>query len=85
MTRQQLDLIRRTLDVRFPVYVIITKSDLLPHLTFDLEAVREQVTTLNGAGVFLLTSSTTGEGIEAWCDLLALRLSDKRNPSNRDS
>src|SRR6185369_5058894 len=26
---QQLDLIQRTLDVRFPVYLLITKSDLL--------------------------------------------------------
>ena len=29
---------------------VITKADLLPHVSFDLEAVREQVATLNPAG-----------------------------------
>jgi hydrogenase nickel incorporation protein HypB len=64
---------------------VVSKIDLLPHLPFDLEAVEQQLRSLNPAGIILRTSSTTGEGIEAWCDLLARRLSDKRNPSNRDS
>jgi hydrogenase nickel incorporation protein HypB len=64
---------------------VVSKIDLLPHLPFDLEAVEQQLRSLNPAGIILRTSSTTGEGIEAWCDLLARRLSDKRNPSNRGS
>lgn len=59
---------------------VITKADLLPHLPFDLEAVREQVGTLNPRGTLLVTSSTSGEGIDAWCALLEERLAAKRAP-----
>jgi hypothetical protein len=43
-----------------------------------LEAVKEQLRSLNPTGVILETSSTTGEGIEAWCQLLEDRLASKR-------
>jgi hydrogenase nickel incorporation protein HypB len=58
--------------------VVITKSDLLPHVSFDLEAVRSQISTLNPAAPLLVTSSKTGEGIEAWCALLIGRWTEKR-------
>jgi hydrogenase nickel incorporation protein HypB len=57
---------------------IITKADLLPHVPFDLEAVREHVASLNPAGTLLVVSSTTGDGMEAWCELLLARLAGKR-------
>jgi len=57
---------------------VITKSDLLPHLPFDLESVREQIATLNPSGDLILTSSVGGEGIGQWCDLLLARLKAKR-------
>jgi hydrogenase nickel incorporation protein HypB len=57
---------------------VITKADLLPHVEFDLDAVRAQVTTLCPQGELLVTSSRTGEGIEAWCALLQRRLAAKR-------
>jgi hydrogenase nickel incorporation protein HypB len=57
---------------------VITKIDLLPHLRFDLEAVRRQLAALNPAGETLLTSATTGEGIDRWCGLLLDRLAAKR-------
>jgi hydrogenase nickel incorporation protein HypB len=57
---------------------LVTKVDLLPHLEFDLEAVRTQVRTLNPEAVFLQISSKTGEGIQQWCRLLADRLTEKR-------
>ncbi len=57
---------------------IITKADLLPHLPFDVEAVREQISTLNPSGRILLTSTLSGEGIDQWCDLLREKLGDKR-------
>ncbi len=60
---------------------VITKADLLPHLPFDLEAVREQVRALNPRGTFLVTSSTSGEGLDGWCDLLRSRLREKRRAS----
>jgi hydrogenase nickel incorporation protein HypB len=57
---------------------VITKADLLPHVPFDLEAVREQVATLNPGGTFLTTSARGGEGMEDWCALLEARLTAKR-------
>jgi len=57
---------------------VISKVDLLPHVRFDLDAVRSQLRTLRPAGTVLLTSAHTGEGIEAWCAYLQQRLTDKR-------
>ncbi len=45
---------------------IVTKTDLLPYVPFDLTAVREQVRTLNPAGRLLEVSAFTGEGMGAW-------------------
>ncbi len=57
---------------------VITKGDLIPHLPFDLEAVRDQITTLNPKGHFLVTSSASGQGLDDWCGLLRAQLSAKR-------
>ena len=57
---------------------VISKIDLLPHLPFNLDAVRVQLTSLNPSGTIVETSSTSGEGIDAWCALLTDRLSEKR-------
>jgi hydrogenase nickel incorporation protein HypB len=57
---------------------VITKADLLPHVDFDCEGVRQQVATLNPSGRFLVTSARSGDGMEAWFDLLASGLSRKR-------
>jgi hydrogenase nickel incorporation protein HypB len=57
---------------------VVTKIDLLPHVSFDLAAVREQLATLNPAGKVVLTSARTGEGISDWCTLLEQRLAAKR-------
>ena len=57
---------------------VVSKIDLLPYLPFDMEAVREQLESLNPNGVIIETSATTGEGIDAWCSLLTDRLAEKR-------
>jgi len=57
---------------------VITKADLLPHVDFDLEAVREQVAALSPSARFLVTSARSGEGMEAWFALLTGELSRKR-------
>jgi hydrogenase nickel incorporation protein HypB len=57
---------------------VVTKTDLLPHVSFELAAVREQLATLNPAGRVVLTSARTGEGISEWCTLLEQRLAAKR-------
>ena len=42
---------------------VITKSDLLLLVDFDLDAVREQVRTLRPDGKLIVTSAKTGEGL----------------------
>jgi hydrogenase nickel incorporation protein HypB len=50
--------------------VVITKTDLLPHVPVTLEACREAVRQINpGAPLFAL-SAAAGDGLEAWCDWL---------------
>ncbi len=63
---------------------VVTKTDLLAHLNFDLDVVREQVGSLNPGGTLLLTSAFTGDGILAWCDLLTSRLRAKQKPAPSD-
>ena len=58
---------------------VITKSDLLPHVTFDLDAVRRQVASLNPDGRLLVTSARSGDGIGDWYGLLEARLAAKRS------
>jgi hydrogenase nickel incorporation protein HypB len=57
---------------------VVTKVDLLPHVSFDLAAVKEQLASLNPAGKIVFTSARTGEGITDWCTLLEQRLAVKR-------
>lgn len=57
---------------------VITKSDLLPYVPFDLDTVKAHIATLNPSGVILVVSSTSGEGIDSWCDLIAGRFEAKQ-------
>jgi hydrogenase nickel incorporation protein HypB len=59
---------------------VITKSDLLPYVPFDLDTVKAHIATLNPSGVILVVSSTSGEGIDSWCDLIASRFEAKQRP-----
>ena len=57
---------------------VITKMDLLPYVTFDLAAVREQVATLAPDGRLVEVSATSGAGMDAWLSLLTDALATKR-------
>lgn len=57
---------------------VITKSDLMPHVSFNMERVREQVGILNPEASIQITSVRNGEGIGAFCQLLEKRLAEKR-------
>jgi hydrogenase nickel incorporation protein HypB len=57
---------------------VVTKLDLLPHVDFDLPAVREQIATLNPSGRILETSAKTGAGMDGWYSLLEAELKAKR-------
>ena len=58
---------------------VLTKADLAPHVSFDLEGVRQEVAVLNPAARFLALSARSGEGMNAWFALLEERLSAKRS------
>jgi hydrogenase nickel incorporation protein HypB len=57
---------------------VITKSDLLPHVPFQLESVQSQIASLNPSGTVVVTSSLAGDGLGEWLDLLRERLQGKR-------
>jgi len=57
---------------------VITKTDLLPYVSFDLGAVARQVATLNPAALLLRVSARTGVGMDEWCALLEDALARKR-------
>lgn len=57
---------------------VLTKVDLLPHVEFDVGAVKEQISTLNADGRILMVSARTGEGMDSWCGLLERALREKR-------
>jgi len=51
--------------------VVLTKTDLIPHLDWDLAACRENLKRVH-PGVFLFElSARTGEGMDGWIDYLA--------------
>ena len=56
----------------------LTKVDLLPHVDFDVAAVKQQVATLNPGARFVEVSARTGDGMDAWCGLLESALAAKR-------
>jgi hydrogenase nickel incorporation protein HypB len=57
---------------------VVTKTDLLPYVPFDLAAAREQVRSLNPEGRLVEVSATTGAGMDAWLSLLTEKLAAKR-------
>lgn len=50
--------------------VVVTKTDLLAHLDFDLKMCLDSVRRVNGSVPIIRTSSKTGEGMDEWCDWL---------------
>ena len=58
---------------------VVTKTDLLPYVPFDLAAVKEQVSTLNPGGRLVCLSSLKGDGMAEWLGLLEGELKKKRS------
>jgi len=58
---------------------LITKVDLLPQASFDLERAVDQIRTLNPDAGILPVSVVTGQGVDDWCKLLKRELSLKRS------
>jgi len=57
---------------------VITKADLLPHVDFDIAAIREQIAILNPSARFLVTSARTGDGMGSWFSLLEGEIGARR-------
>jgi hydrogenase nickel incorporation protein HypB len=49
---------------------LITKTDLAPHVDFDIAAVRNSLRRLNQYAPVFATSARTGEGLDEWCEWL---------------
>lgn len=58
--------------------VLISKADLLPYLPFSVEAAVEDARGVNPEIEALTVSSTTGEGLDAWCEWLLARVEAKK-------
>ena len=50
--------------------VVVNKTDLLPHLDFDLDLFLRNLKGVNPTAQVLPVSARTGEGVDAWCDWL---------------
>lgn len=59
---------------------IVNKIDLLPFLNFSVERLKENARAVNPQLQIVLTSCTTGEGIDEWCNLL--RTLRRKDPSS---
>jgi len=51
-------------------YVVLTKTDLLPYVPFDVELALDYARQVNPDLRFFRTSSLTGEGLDEWFDFL---------------
>lgn len=51
-------------------YAVLTKTDLLPHLRFDVERAVEYALEVNPGLRFFRTSAMDGQGVDAWYDFL---------------
>ncbi|MCX5767281.1 MAG: hydrogenase nickel incorporation protein HypB [Gemmatimonadetes bacterium] len=47
-------------------YAVLTKTDLLPYVPFDVELAKANARTVNPALEFFELSATNGSGMEAW-------------------
>jgi hydrogenase nickel incorporation protein HypB len=50
--------------------VVVNKMDLLPYVNADLAAFEANLRTVNPDARVIMTSATTGEGLDAWLDWL---------------
>ena len=58
--------------------VLISKADLLPYIPFKVDAAIKDAREVNSELEFITVSSTTGEGIDAWCEWLLARIDAKK-------
>ena len=59
--------------------MLVSKSDLLPYVQFSVEAVTQDARDINPALEVLEISSTSGQGIEEWCQWLLAKIEEKKS------
>ncbi len=58
--------------------MLISKSDLLPYIPFKVDAAIRDAREVNPEIEAIAVSSTSGEGLDAWCDWLLERVKQKK-------
>ncbi len=58
--------------------ILLTKTDLLPHLPFDMKMFEEDVKSLNPSAPVIRIDSMSGEGIAEWTAFLKKRIAEKK-------
>ncbi len=58
--------------------MLVSKADLLPYLPFSVEAVVKDAREVNPAIEHLVVSSTSGQGLDEWCNWLLEKVKQKR-------
>jgi hydrogenase nickel incorporation protein HypB len=61
----------------------LSKADLLPYLPFSVEAAIKDAQDVNPNLETLTISSTSGEGLDAWCDWVMDRVAAKKAMSTK--
>jgi hydrogenase nickel incorporation protein HypB len=51
-------------------FAVLTKTDLLPHLPFDVDQALDFARQINPQLRFFFTSALTGDGLDSWVDFL---------------
>ena len=58
--------------------MLVSKADLLPYVPFSVEAVTIDAREINHEIEVIQISSTSGEGIDTWCDWLLKKVKEKK-------
>jgi hydrogenase nickel incorporation protein HypB len=58
--------------------MLVSKADLLPYLPFSVEAVVKDAREVNPEIEAITVSSTSGQGMDEWCDWLLTRIEEKK-------
>ncbi|SOD93094.1 hydrogenase nickel incorporation protein HypB [Spirosoma fluviale] len=58
--------------------MVVSKADLLPYVPFKVENVIQDARDVNPDIEVITISSTTGEGLDAWCDWLLAKVEQKK-------
>lgn len=62
--------------IKYPVLfhnaklVVITKTDLIPHLDWSMEKTKQYIKQVNPKATVIAVSAKTGEGMDSFCDYL---------------